>query len=189
MREVRLDSQNRVFKINQTLNCGPAPTTPVRPFLCDNPMDMEFGPDGNLYLLTYGDGFFAINRTPPWNGSSTSRVFVPRWPCCPPIRRPDRSHSPSTSRARARLTPTRATRSGSSGTSTATARSTRSIPTRRHVYTTPGSSPPSSRSSTRAARWARPTRPSRRQHRADGRRSTSRWTAARSPSAMASRSA
>ena len=22
---------------------------------------MEFGPDGNLYLLTYGDGFFAIN--------------------------------------------------------------------------------------------------------------------------------
>ena len=61
MREVRLDSQNRVFKINQVLNCGPAPTTAVRPFLCDNPMDMEFGPDGNLYLLTYGDGFFAIN--------------------------------------------------------------------------------------------------------------------------------
>ena len=24
-------------------------------------MDMEFGPDGNFYLLTYGDGFFAIN--------------------------------------------------------------------------------------------------------------------------------
>ena len=35
--------------------------TAARPFLCDNPMDMEFGPDGNLYLLTYGDGFFAIN--------------------------------------------------------------------------------------------------------------------------------
>jgi PKD repeat protein/type 1 glutamine amidotransferase len=61
LREVRLDSQERVFKINNALNCGPAPTTLVRPFLCDNPMDMEFGPDGNLYLLTYGDGFFNIN--------------------------------------------------------------------------------------------------------------------------------
>ena len=61
MREVRLDAQNRVFKINNSLPCGAAPTTAARPFLCDNPMDMEFGPDGNLYLLTYGDGFFAIN--------------------------------------------------------------------------------------------------------------------------------
>ena len=61
MREVKLDSQGRVFKINQALNCGPAPPLPTRPFLCDNPMDMEFGPDGNLYLLTYGDGFFNIN--------------------------------------------------------------------------------------------------------------------------------
>ena len=61
MREVRLDSQNRVFKISNSLPCGAAPPTAARPFLCDNPMDMEFGPDGNLYLLTYGDGFFAIN--------------------------------------------------------------------------------------------------------------------------------
>jgi PKD repeat protein len=61
MREVRLDAQNRVFKINNPLPCGQAPVTAARPFLCDNPMDMEFGPDGNLYLLTYGDGFFAIN--------------------------------------------------------------------------------------------------------------------------------
>ena len=30
------------------LPCGPAPATPTRPWLCDNPMDMEFGPDGNL---------------------------------------------------------------------------------------------------------------------------------------------
>ena len=37
------------------------PATPTRPWLCDNPMDMEFGPDGTFYLLTYGDGFFAIN--------------------------------------------------------------------------------------------------------------------------------
>jgi cytochrome c len=27
----------------------------------DNPMDMEFGPDGSLYVLEYGDGFFAEN--------------------------------------------------------------------------------------------------------------------------------
>lgn len=27
----------------------------------DNPMDMEFGPDGALYLLEYGDGYFAEN--------------------------------------------------------------------------------------------------------------------------------
>jgi cytochrome c len=27
----------------------------------DNPMDMEFGPDGALYVLNYGDGFFSEN--------------------------------------------------------------------------------------------------------------------------------
>ncbi|UDF12423.1 cell wall-binding repeat-containing protein [Antiquaquibacter oligotrophicus] len=27
----------------------------------DNPMDMEFGPDGSLYVLEYGDGFFQQN--------------------------------------------------------------------------------------------------------------------------------
>lgn len=27
----------------------------------DNPMDMEFGPDGALYILEYGDGYFAEN--------------------------------------------------------------------------------------------------------------------------------
>jgi len=61
LREVRLDSEGQVFKINNTLPCGQAPTTPARPFVCDNPMDMEFGEDGNFYLLTYGDGFFNIN--------------------------------------------------------------------------------------------------------------------------------
>ena len=29
--------------------------------MVDNPMDMEFGPDGALYLLNYGDGFFSEN--------------------------------------------------------------------------------------------------------------------------------
>ena len=28
----------------------------------DNPMDMEFGPDGALYVLEYGDGYFAENE-------------------------------------------------------------------------------------------------------------------------------
>jgi PKD repeat protein len=27
----------------------------------DNPMDLEFGPDGSLYVLEYGDGFFGKN--------------------------------------------------------------------------------------------------------------------------------
>ncbi|MEV6489853.1 PQQ-dependent sugar dehydrogenase [Actinoplanes sp. NPDC051633] len=31
------------------------------PVPVDNPMDMEFGPDGALYVLEYGDGFFAEN--------------------------------------------------------------------------------------------------------------------------------
>ncbi|MFI6077405.1 PQQ-dependent sugar dehydrogenase [Actinoplanes sp. NPDC051343] len=30
-------------------------------FVFDNPMDMQFGPDGSLYVLEYGDGYFAEN--------------------------------------------------------------------------------------------------------------------------------
>ncbi|MFE9204635.1 PQQ-dependent sugar dehydrogenase [Micromonospora sp. NPDC007230] len=30
-------------------------------FIFDNPMDLEFGPDGALYVLEYGDGFFSEN--------------------------------------------------------------------------------------------------------------------------------
>ncbi|PZF82467.1 PQQ-dependent sugar dehydrogenase [Jiangella anatolica] len=33
----------------------------VPSIVVDNPMDMEFGPDGALYVLEYGDGFFAEN--------------------------------------------------------------------------------------------------------------------------------
>ncbi len=57
LKEIRLDSQGRIFKINSLLNCGELP----QPFLCDNPMDEMWGPDGNFYLLTYGDGFFRGN--------------------------------------------------------------------------------------------------------------------------------
>ena len=33
----------------------------VPDIVTDNPMDMEFGPDGALYVLEYGDGYFAEN--------------------------------------------------------------------------------------------------------------------------------
>ena len=69
LRGIRLDSRGRVLKISNVLNCSgvtvppqpPTEPTPERPFDCDNPMDMKFGPDGNFYLLTYGDGFFNAN--------------------------------------------------------------------------------------------------------------------------------
>jgi cytochrome c len=62
LREIRLDEDGNVLKINNLLNCGPTPTNPNRPFVCDNPMDMRWGfQDGHFYLLTYGDGFFNIN--------------------------------------------------------------------------------------------------------------------------------
>ena len=57
LKEIRLDSRGKIFKINSVLNCGELP----QPFLCDNPMDQMWGPDGNFYLLTYGDGFFRPN--------------------------------------------------------------------------------------------------------------------------------
>jgi type 1 glutamine amidotransferase/PKD repeat protein len=60
LREVRLDSRGGIHKINQTLNCG-AFGSSANPFECDNPMDLQFGDDGNLYMLTYGDGFFVAN--------------------------------------------------------------------------------------------------------------------------------
>ncbi|MEU4680133.1 PQQ-dependent sugar dehydrogenase [Micromonospora sp. NPDC023737] len=51
IKEFRLDGQGNVRDIR-----------PVVPSLVvDNPMDMEFGPDGALYVLEYGDGYFAEN--------------------------------------------------------------------------------------------------------------------------------
>jgi len=61
LREVRLDSQNRVMKINDLLSCGQAIVARTQPFECDNPMDLQFDGSGHFYLLTYGDGFFAAN--------------------------------------------------------------------------------------------------------------------------------
>ncbi|RKQ84815.1 glucose/sorbosone dehydrogenase [Solirubrobacter pauli] len=66
LREIKTDSQNRIFKINGLLDCGQVSgvggAASVFNFECDNPEDLQFGADGDLYLLTYGDGFFAINQ-------------------------------------------------------------------------------------------------------------------------------
>ena len=63
LRELKVDAQNRVFKINSFLPCGAA-NVANSPFMfeCDNPMDLQWGADGAFYLLTYGDGFFNINQ-------------------------------------------------------------------------------------------------------------------------------
>ena len=49
--EMRLDNRGKLFDINEVL----------KSFTFDNPMDMEFGPNGALYVLEYGDGYFAEN--------------------------------------------------------------------------------------------------------------------------------
>ncbi len=51
IKEFRVDRRGEVRDIR-----------PVVPSLVvDNPMDLEFGPDGALYVLEYGDGYFAEN--------------------------------------------------------------------------------------------------------------------------------
>jgi cytochrome c len=84
LREIRLDSQNRVFKINNLLDCGGL--TPRRvpqttnPFECDNPMDLQFDGKGHFYLLTYGDGFFNVNADAGmyrWDYVKGQRVPIP----------------------------------------------------------------------------------------------------------------
>ena len=60
LREAKLDSQNRILKVNSFLDCGAFGSTAFQ-FECDSPMDMQFGADGAFYLLTYGDGFFNVN--------------------------------------------------------------------------------------------------------------------------------
>jgi cytochrome c len=65
VKEMRLNQPNggRLADIRQ-VNIPQAPTfivpgTDDHPV--DNPMDMEFGPDGALYTIQYGDGFFSLN--------------------------------------------------------------------------------------------------------------------------------
>ncbi|WBB80888.1 PQQ-dependent sugar dehydrogenase [Micromonospora sp. WMMD882] len=51
IQEFRLDRRGDVADIRQV----------AASVVADNPMDMEFGPDGALYVLEYGDGYFAEN--------------------------------------------------------------------------------------------------------------------------------
>ena len=74
--------------------------------ITDSPMDLEFGPDGSLYVLDYGDGFFRAN---PDAG----------------LYRIDYSPGNKAPRAASRLIPSRAARRHSLSTSTVVPRSTR----------------------------------------------------------------
>jgi glucose/arabinose dehydrogenase/PKD repeat protein len=81
IKEFRLDRRGSLADIR---NFGPVG-------LVDNPMDMEFGPDGSLYVLEYGDGFFSENpdaqlsridftrgnRTPTVKASATPTQGLP----------------------------------------------------------------------------------------------------------------
>lgn len=108
----------------------------------DNPMDLEFGPDGALYVLDYGDGFFRQNpdaglyRIDYAEGNKAPTAVIKAQPASGRRRWP----SPSTPPGR----PTRRTApSPTSGTWTATARSTRPdrpppAPTPRTASTRPG---------------------------------------------------
>ncbi|WP_169542094.1 ThuA domain-containing protein [Solirubrobacter soli] len=63
LREMKLDGDNKIQKINGFLDCGSRANTASGTFLfeCDNPMDMQWGADGAFYLLTYGNGFNVIS--------------------------------------------------------------------------------------------------------------------------------
>ena len=97
----------------------------------DNPMDMEFGPDGALYVLEYGDGFFAENPDAQLSkinfvrGNRTPVVKVAATPAGGP-RAADR-HVLERGHERPGRRPICPTR----GTSTPTARSTRARRIRR----------------------------------------------------------
>jgi cytochrome c len=54
IKEFRLNDAGEVAEINPVLPTLASPTL-------DNGMDMEFGPEGALYTLEYGDGFFREN--------------------------------------------------------------------------------------------------------------------------------
>ena len=54
IKEFRLTDAGEVGEINQVLPTLASPTL-------DNGMDLEFGPQGALYTLEYGDGFFSEN--------------------------------------------------------------------------------------------------------------------------------
>ena len=143
LREVKLDSQNQVFKINQFLNCGAAhvATSPF-PFECDNPMDMQFG---RRRRLLPADLRRRLLQHQP--GRRHVQVGVRQGPAGAEggaERRPDRRRRAADGQLLQRglaATPTRATRSRfewdfGDGTATRPTR-TRRTPTRRTASTPP----------------------------------------------------
>ena len=104
----------------------------------DNPMDLEFGPDGALYVLEYGDGYFAEN--PDAQLARIDFVRGNRTPILEDHRRPRPSgQAPLTVSFSSAGTTTRTvTRCGTPGTSTPTATWTRVSPNPTYTFTENG---------------------------------------------------
>ena len=99
----------------------------------DNPMDMEFGPDGALYVLEYGDGYFAENPDAQLVADRLRPAATTRRSSKIAATRPSGT-APLTVSSPAPARPTRtATSSATRGTSTPTARSTAPPRTRRYT--------------------------------------------------------
>mgnify|MGYP006159834229 CR=1 FL=1 len=66
IKEFRLDaSRTEVAEINDVLAS----------FDLQNPIDIEFGPNGSLYVLNYGNGFFGQNQ--PTSVTASPRMIAP----------------------------------------------------------------------------------------------------------------
>ena len=65
-----------------TTSCPTPRSRPTAQPITDSPIDIEFGPDGSLYVLDYGDGFFRANPDAglyridysPGNKAPTARI-------------------------------------------------------------------------------------------------------------------
>ena len=140
LREVRLDSQGNVFKINHTLNCGAGAIAPT-------------SRSSATTRWTCSSGRTAASTCSPTATASSPSTRTPRWyrfelrqgPARPdggadghPDQRPGAADRQLLQRGLERPRPG-ATPSASPGTSTATARSTRSTPTRRSPTRPPAS--------------------------------------------------
>ena len=120
VQEFTLGADNEVTAIREVL-----PSV-----IFDNPMDLEFGPDGALYVLEYGDGYFAEN--PDAQLARIDFVRGNRTPIPKVTATPTSGQAPLTvSFSSAGTTAWTEIHCGTRGTSTRTARWTRVSPTRR----------------------------------------------------------
>ena len=85
--ELNRQNGNRLDDIHNLFPGGPSG------IIQDNPMDMEFGPDGALYTLEYGDGFFL--ETPEAQLGRIDFVRGNEYTPIPQVRRPRRSARPA----------------------------------------------------------------------------------------------